>query len=37
MLKAWMREGNHWVWFNAMAVSISLIAVVALVGFLIVK
>jgi len=37
MLKAWMREGNHWVWFNAMAVSISLIAVVALVGFLVVK
>lgn len=37
MLKFWMREGNHWIWFNAMALAISLIAVIALIGLLIVK
>jgi phosphate transport system permease protein len=37
MLKSWMKEGNHWVWFNAMALAISLLAVTALVGLLVVK
>jgi len=37
MLKLWMREGNHWIWFNAMALTISLLAVMSLVGLLAVK
>ncbi len=37
MLKLWMKEGNHWVWFNAMALTISLLAVIGLVGLLAVK
>lgn len=37
MLRSWMKEGNHWVWFNAMALAISLLAVTALVGLLAVK
>jgi phosphate transport system permease protein len=32
-----MREGNHWVWFNAMAVAISLLAVVGLISFIVFK
>lgn len=37
MLRTWMREGNHWVWFNAMAVTISLLAVLSLVAFIVFK
>ncbi|MCI4411105.1 MAG: phosphate ABC transporter permease PstA [Thiotrichales bacterium] len=37
MLRTWMREGNHWVWFNAMAVAISLLAVVGLISFIVFK
>ena len=37
MLRTWMREGNHWVWFNAMAVAISLLAVIGLISFIIFK
>lgn len=37
MLRTWMREGNHWVWFNAMAVAISLLAVIGLVSFIVFK
>jgi phosphate transport system permease protein len=32
-----MREGNHWVWFNAMAVAISLLAVIGLISFIVFK
>lgn len=34
MLGKWMREGNHWIWFNAMAVSLSLLLVVGLIGLI---
>lgn len=37
MLRTWMREGNHWVWFNAMAVAISLLAVIGLISFIVFK
>ena len=37
MLRTWMREGNHWVWFNAMAVAISLLAVIGLVSCIVFK
>ncbi len=37
MLRTWLREGNHWVWFNAMAVAISLLAVIGLISFIVFK
>ncbi len=37
MLRKWMREGNHWIWFNAMAVAISLLAVIGLISFIVFK
>jgi phosphate transport system permease protein len=32
-----MKEGNHWVWFNAMAVALSLVAVIGIIGFMVIK
>jgi phosphate transport system permease protein len=37
MLNKWMKEGNHWVWFNAMALTLSLLAVTSLIGLLVFK
>ncbi len=37
MLRSWMREGNHWVWFNAMAVALSLVAVIGIISFMVIK
>ena len=37
MLRTWMKEGNHWVWFNAMAVALSLVAVIGIISFMVIK
>jgi phosphate transport system permease protein len=37
MLRTWMKEGNHWVWFNAMSVALSLVAVIGIISFMVIK
>jgi phosphate transport system permease protein len=32
-----MKEGNHWVWFNAMSVALSLVAVIGIISFMVIK
>ena len=36
-LRSWVREGTPWIWLNAGALSISLMAVVGLLGYIFLK